>query len=268
MNELDILEQQAVDAAINLNWAEAIALNKQIVEKDPQNISAYLRLGFANLQVQDYATAKTYYNTVLKIQPINQVAIDNLEKLSFLEEKGTSKTTQSVNLNPNLFLEIPGKTKTVTIVNLGQKNLLALLAVGQKLELKAKTRKIEVRTMDDEYVGALPDDLSKRLLFFLSANSTYSTYVKEASMSRVVIFIKEEKKGSKVSHYFSFPPNISSNINNLHAAVEEDEARPEAEEEGNIEDDELQKLAKEYEEEEDEEKLIDIQSEEEVEEEE
>ena len=58
MNDIELLEQQAIDAAINIQWKQAIELNSEIVKLDPKNESAYLRLGFVYLQLRDIVKAK------------------------------------------------------------------------------------------------------------------------------------------------------------------------------------------------------------------
>ncbi|QQG44140.1 MAG: tetratricopeptide repeat protein [Candidatus Roizmanbacteria bacterium] len=239
MNDLDILEQQAVDAAVTSNWKVAISLNKKILEADHDNLSACLRLGFANLQVKNIKEAKKYYNKALKIQPRNQVGIENLERIQILSEKGLKKAA-AANLDPNLFLEVPGKTRTVTLVNLGQKKDLAELVVGQEIALKSKTRKVEARTVSGEYIGCLPDDLSKRLIFFLKAKSKYSAYIKESNLNKVIIFIKEILKGKKVLNYSSFPQNIQTNLGQI-----TEEKTADQEEESSSEEDEWDVISRE-----------------------
>ncbi|NTU46391.1 hypothetical protein HGA88_02085 [Candidatus Roizmanbacteria bacterium] len=274
MNDLDILEQQAVDAAINQEWEQAVVYNKQILDLESQNVPAFLRLGFAELQRENISAAKEYYTAVLKLQPNNQMALDNLERIAVLSEKGAIvPVKERTKLDPNLFLEITGKTKSVPVVNIGQKNVLARLIVGQEIELKLKARKVEVRTRQDEYIGALPDDVSKRLIFFLKAKSTYRAYIKEANLSKVVIFIQEEKKGKKVAHYSSFPATqIQTAPSGVHGDSDEERADDDGEAESDSEDDfpeedELSKLASEDLDEEDKE-LLQLQREEEPEEEE
>lgn len=223
MNRIDVLEQQAVEAAVKSHWKEAIKLNKQIVVQDKQNLSAHLRLGFSYLQLRSLEEAKKYYRKALKLQPANMVAFENLERIKVLESKSIkkSKKTSSFQLDPVLFLEMPGKTKSVALVNLGQKNILVHLEIGQEVILSIKKRKVEVRTRNAEYVGTLPDDLSRRLLLFLKAKSLYKAYIKEAHLSRVTVFIKEEKKGRTVNAYLSFPSDIQANINRIHAEQHE-----------------------------------------------
>lgn len=216
MNELSILEDRSVEAALKSSWKEATEINRQILKLDKNNLAATLRLGFANLQLSNFKEAKKYYQRGLKLQPANTVAKENLDRIKILQSRKTKKGKKiKVLLDPNLFLEVPGKTKSVVLVNLGQKNTLAQLSIGQEVFQKPKKRKVEIRTKNDEYVGSLPDDLSKRLLLFLKADSVYTVFVKEAILNRVVIFMKEEKKGKKVGNYLSFPQNSQSQIREI-----------------------------------------------------
>ncbi len=216
MNDNDLIEQQAVDAAINLDWDTAIAINKQIIKRDKTNLGAYLRLGFAYIQLGQLPEAKKMYHHVLKIQSENQIALDHLDRIAILENKGATKPSQrQIRFDPSLFLEIAGKTKSVALVNLGQKNILAELLVGEEVVIKPKKIKAEIRTKNNEYIGTLADDLSKRIFLFTKAGSEYSCFIKEVSLNRVVVFIREDKKGKKVARYTSFPKNIQTNMMNV-----------------------------------------------------
>lgn len=222
------LEQQAIDAAIANNWESAVELNKKIIAQDKENVGAHLRLGFALLQSSQIDQAAKVYRAALRLQPRNQLATENLERIEILSKKANAgNKAEKKNLDPNLFLEIPGKTKTVQLANLGQKIHLAELSIGQQVELKSKKRRIEVRTLSGNYIGALPDDISKRLMFFLEANSEYLTYIKEASLSRILVFIKEVVKGKKVQNYISFPANSANLHNPLHVDSEGDDSADE-----------------------------------------
>jgi len=179
MDPIEILEQKAIDAAINSAWEHAIIHNESILKTDKKNIDALLRLGFAFIQVEKMDQAKIYYKRALRLQPSNRVAKENLERISILEtKKGNGDMGKNISLDPSLFLEIPGKTKSVILVNPGQKNILAQLMVGQEVFLKSKKRRIEARTKGNEYVGSLPDDVSKRLIIFLKAGSEFSAHIK------------------------------------------------------------------------------------------
>jgi tetratricopeptide (TPR) repeat protein len=234
MTDIESLENQAVDAAVAQKWEDAAALNKKILDIDANNVDANLRMGFAMLQLEKIKEAKKYYQKALKLQPKSPVALENLDRISILEESSGGKKPGigiKATLDPSLFLEIPGKTRSVTLVNLGQKNHLAELDIGEKVDLKLRKRKIEIRTMNGDFIGYLPDDVSKRIIFFIEAKSEYSAHVKEANSTKVVIFVKEEKKGAKVAHYSSFPSKTAI-ITTPRDRDEDDEDNDEDEEEG------------------------------------
>lgn len=245
--DLEQLKEKAIDAAIKSQWDLAIELNKKILIAEPSDIEALLRLGFALLQKGEIKEAKKYYLKAAKIQPGNQISLNYLEKIKILEGKKVSKNKRDhlSYLNPNLFLDLPGKTKSVSLVNLGQIKTLAKLKIGQKLIFKIKKRRLEARTEDNEYVGALPDDISKRLIIFIKEKSEYSCFVKEVTKKNIEVFIREEKKGKKVSRYLSFPKNLSQDLKNIEE-IQEENNEEETDQEEDVLD--LEKLAEEIEE--------------------
>lgn len=216
MNDIQLLEQQAIDSAIQNKWDEAIDTNKKILKLDKKNADSYLRLAFAYLQSNKIILAKKYYQLALKLQPGNHSIIENLERIKFLQlRRNQLSKNKTVNLDPNLFLETPGKTRSIILVNPGQKNILAQLTIGSQVFLIPKKRKIEVRTQNKEYIGSLPDDISKRLTIFIKAGSEFSIYIKDSNLTRVVVFVREERKGKKVMKYTSFPTNIQSRLTEM-----------------------------------------------------
>jgi len=234
MEEIDTLETQAIDAAIQANWARAIELNSKILDLDRKNTQALLRIAFSYLQIGDYARSKKEYHKALRLQPKSSVAHQYLEKIEILEQGKTKPQTKTA-LDPHLFIESFGKTKMTSLTNLGQKQILASLSIGQQMQLKIKKRRVEIRTQSDEYVGTLADDISKRLILFIKAKSTYTAYIKDVNFTKVIIFIREDKKGRSVSHHISFPVNLQKNIEQIGDSHGE-ETPGEEEEDGSVND--------------------------------
>jgi len=229
MKDFSNIEEQAINYAMNGQWTEAVRLNESIIKIDKKNIEAYLRLGFANLQINKIKKAKEYYLQALKIQPNNGFVKKNLDRIKILESKKliSSNTTP---LDPLLFVDIPGKTKTVSLVNCGPKSVLAKLTVGQKVFLIVKKRRVEIRTEEKEYAGCLPDDLSKRLAIFIKNGGVFSVYVKETSLKMINVLIKEEKKGAKMMKFVAFPSDLSVNLSRMESSSGEEISDDEAEE--------------------------------------
>jgi tetratricopeptide (TPR) repeat protein len=249
MATLELLENQAIDAAISSNWDTAVLMNKEILKLAPSDMDACLRLGYAYLQLNDLKAAKKFYKEALKVQPKHNIALENLERIEVLQSKKKTTSVSTVKYDPNLFLEVPGKTRTITLVNLGQKEDVAGLRIGEELFLKEKKRRLEVRSHENEYIGSLPDDISKRLLYFIKEGSEYKTYIKDIDLTEVIVFVKEIMKGHKVRQYPSFPSNphvMLTDINQIEEEGEEEEAGTEGKEE-DPEDDDAEDLELEHE---------------------
>lgn len=228
------LQEKAINAALKGDFKKAIQLNLIMIKNNPQDLDACLRLGFAYLQMSDFKKARVYYQKALKIQKTNLIAQTNLEKINILEKRGKTRQDKItiLSFDPNLFLNVAGKTKVVTLINLGNINILAKLKIGQRIYLKIKKRRVEIRNENNEYIGALPDDISKRLIFFIEAKSIYRAYIKEALKNQVDVFLKEEKKGKKVATYASFPRNIQEDLKVMGSADdnnEEEDEKPDSE---------------------------------------
>jgi len=239
MDILKKLENQAIEAAFNNNWEKAINLNKEILKIDKNNLEALMRLGFAYFQKQEFKKAKITYQKGLKIQSNNPVILNYLKKIEiFKNKKKANKKINHCLANPELFLEIPGKTKSVPLVNLGQKEILAKLNIGEELILTIKRRRVVVKTRDNEFVGNLPDDIGKRMIILIKGGNQYSVFIKEISLSNVIIFIKEEKKSKKLQRFISFPSSVTKNLLEI-----KNEEKNEEEGEEEIITDDLEKLA-------------------------
>ncbi len=195
------LKNQAIQTALEGNWQEAIALNKSLVHENPEDIDALNRLALAYTITGKIKEAKSAYQKVVKLDPLNPIALRNIKKL---KEKGFTITNGGTNTHiNNKFLEEPGKTKVVELVNMAPPKILESLRTGQSLELSVKRLKIFV-SINTQYVGVLPDDIAKRLTKFINAGSRYDAYVKSSSPHKVSVFLKEIKKATRFKDQKSF----------------------------------------------------------------
>lgn len=199
----DALSQEAISAALAQDWSRAVSLNANVIKQDPTNLDALNRLGFAYLKLGDFTHAKQFFTKVLKIDKYNQIAQNNAKKLSLAKTSTRVKLTQGV-ISPSLFLEEPGKTKIVDCVNVAQTCILSTLSYGQPVALKPKKHSIELRDANDQYLGALPDDISFKLLKFINKGNQYAAYIKSVSKSCLSIIIRETHRGSKLKNQPSF----------------------------------------------------------------
>lgn len=194
---------QAIAFALSQNWKEAIRQNLTLLKTDKTNISLLNRLGFAYLQNGQLTLAKKTFLRVLKLDPYNQIGEKNLKKLGVVRQKDLLKAKRSV-APPLSFLEEPGKTKIVECVNTAPIASLSTVCPGEEVELKARNHVVEVRSLRHTYLGALPDDLSFRLIKFLSVGNTYQALVKSVRKNSLVVFLRELSRGKRFASQPSF----------------------------------------------------------------
>lgn len=195
------LKNQAIQTALDGNWLNAIIINKSLIHDNPQDIDALNRLALAYTITGKLKEAKTTYQKVINLDPLNPIALRNLKKL---KEKGLilNNGNQNTQIN-NKFLEEPGKTKVIELVNIAQPKIIEGLRTGQSVELSVKRLKIFV-SEGKQYIGVLPDDIARRLTRFIKSGCVYEAYIKSTNPHKVTVFVKEIKKSTKFKDHPSF----------------------------------------------------------------
>lgn len=199
--QLTALKNQAIKTALNGDWNNAIELNRMLLEQNPEDIDALNRLALAYTITGDHKNAKSSYQKVFELDPLNTIAIKNLKRLNEKSENGFSTTAIHLNCN---FLEETGKTKVVDLINIAQPTVIQTLRTGQNVDLCIKRSKIFVLEGGKQYVGVLPDDIGRRLIKFIKSGNKYDAYVKSSSLNKVQVFVKEVKRASRFKNQPSF----------------------------------------------------------------
>lgn len=198
---MKITSTHAIQATLKGNWDEAIKLNKSLLDDNPKDVEALNRMGLAYTILGKSKSAKTTYQKVLEIDPLNSIAIKNLSKITS-DSPDENGELIVINVN-NIFLEQTGKTKVVDLINLAQAEVLLTLRTGQSVDLSAKRLKIFI-SQGKKYIGVLPDDIGKRLIKFIKGGNKYEAYVKSSNHQNVTIFIRELKRATKFRDQPSF----------------------------------------------------------------
>lgn len=203
MHDYFTLEKKSIKQALNQDWINAIASNREILKNIPEDINTLNRLAKALIEIGEISEAKIIIRQILSLDCFNTVAKNNLERLKSISKSSSPNTT--ICTNHICFIEEPGKTLVVNLVNLGNPNITSKLAIGQEIQLKPTGRKIKVITNKNQYIGSLPDDLGLSLIHFLKLGNKYQTFIKSCNCRQITVFIKEVKKSSRAKGMDSFP---------------------------------------------------------------
>lgn len=154
---LAVLNKKAIDAALKANWESALEINNKILEVYPANIEAKIRLGRALIQTRKFDKAKRIFKEVLKIDPINSVALKNLE----IAKKGRLESKTPHNIDTKSLLIEPGTTREV-MMDIAAKGVTANdFYPGEQLLLKIKKREINVYKVKKDttvLIGAITNE--------------------------------------------------------------------------------------------------------------
>ena len=166
----------AIEEALKGNYQQAIELNRQILKENPDDIEALNRLAFALTEKGLTSQAKKIYNKVLSLNKFNPIAIKNLKRLQLVKSSKKKEGDHEVKEQANrsiLFLEEVGKTKVVTLIHLAEAKLLSNLHPTNTVNLIPRRRGVAATTNSGEYIGALPDDIARRLYTLMKGGNIY-----------------------------------------------------------------------------------------------
>lgn len=200
------LNKQAIDAALNSRWEEAISINLQILELEPENTECLNRLAKAYFEQGEYKQAEKYYKQVLQHDPYNTIAQKNLKKIAACKDNPNQslKNGQIPMLSPSFFLSEPGLTKSVSLLKVAEPQRILTLSAGMMVQLVPKSRGISVTDIANNYLGVLPDDLAFHLLKLIEGGNTYQAFIQSIKQNTVTILIRETFRSKQFKNQASF----------------------------------------------------------------
>ena len=198
--------EQAIKAAMQSRWDDAVRLNESIIELSQGNDSdAYNRLGRALMALGRFGESRDAYTNALRLNPSNQIARKNL---TALENKVTSEgeSARSEHVDPRLFVEETGKTG---IVPLGRPNreLLARMTPGERVYLRREGNVLSATNSAGETLGQIDTRTGLRLIRLMEGGNEYAAAISQISADGARIIIKETIQHPSQVGRLSFPPS-------------------------------------------------------------
>ena len=211
------LIEQARESALSGDWARAVEVNRQILERTPRDAEAQNRLGRALLELKDHAGALEAYTAALKIDPANIIARRNLQRLDLLRHQSASKKKSKKAVETNhaiprtlVFIEEVGKTWVDELVNpLGMLEL-ADVSSGEQLELSVKSKKLFVSRHGGKKLGEVEAKTAERLIELMSKGNRYEAYALGLSGNSLRVILREVYRDSAKTNVVSFPRQVSA----------------------------------------------------------
>jgi hypothetical protein len=196
----------AIQLALANRWEDAVAANKAILSVFPNDADAHNRLGKALMELARFNEAKRAYKKAIDLDPTNQIAKKNLERITTLAKSGAAQAETS-QIDPSLFIEEMGKS-AVTTLQAASPQALALLNAGDRLELRRRNGNIAVETPGGEYVGTVEPKLRVRLVKLIEGGNEYAAAVTSVSTDECRIIIKETFQHPSQVGRPSFPTTV------------------------------------------------------------
>lgn len=183
--------EQAIELALESKWEEAVNLNRSIVQAAPTDVDAWNRLGKALLEVGRFREAYEAYGHSRELDPVNQIARRNLERLEGLQDQEqTRPSSAAARVAQDLFIEEVGRTG-VTVLQDTPSELMPTLTSGDEVYLKPTDDMLRVETIDGQFIGSVEPKLGLRLLRLIERGSQYAAAVKSLTETDVELIIKE-----------------------------------------------------------------------------
>jgi hypothetical protein len=201
--------EQAIQLAMQSRWDEAITANRQIIASFPDDAGAYNRLAKALSETGKIKEAREAYQKTLELEPTNNIARKNLERLASAKAKAEPDKAQQV--DTSLFIEEMGKTGA-TRVKPADLKLLATLSAGDEVALKLVGSRLSLETMAGEYLSDVEPKLAIRLTKLMEGGNQYAAAVAGIDGDNVRVIIKETFQHPSQVGRLSFPAGKAGDV--------------------------------------------------------
>ncbi|HET9109319.1 MAG TPA: tetratricopeptide repeat protein [Ktedonobacterales bacterium] len=199
------LTEQAINLALESKWEEAVAVNRQLQSLFPRDLSTLNRLGKALSELGQYAEARQAYGEALEIDPTNNIARKNLDRLAALGDGAAAPRTSHERLDPRLFIEETGKTGFTELLDVAPRQVLVRLTAGDQVYLSRDGNVLGVLNGARERIGRIEPRLASRLIAFMEGGNQYAAGIAELRAHDVRIIIRETFQHPSQFGKVSFP---------------------------------------------------------------
>lgn len=195
---------EAIELALASRWAEAVQVNRGIMDRFGPDEDTLNRLGKAYTELGQLNDATEAYKSTLKMNPVNPIAVKNLSKLQALRG-GQPVPASKAKVDVDAFIEETGKTSLTALHVHAEGDPCSKVAGGDPVKLIVAGDTMNVETSRGVYLGHLEHALGRRLIKFLEGGNRYSGAVATCDGGAVKIIVRETYQDPKFFGRPSFP---------------------------------------------------------------
>jgi tetratricopeptide (TPR) repeat protein len=206
--DLERHAKEAVDLALQGQWKEAVAANRSILERFPDDVETYNRLGRALMEIGDYAEARKAYERTLQLDAFNSIAKKNLSRLSLMGKraaKARTRKTDARKVVADIFVEETGRARVVKLVGLAAREVMAKMAPGEEVTPYAEGQRLMVRNKEGDCLGEVEPRYGARLAKLTKAGNRYIAAVHSIGDKEMKVIVREVYQHPSQAGRPSFP---------------------------------------------------------------
>jgi tetratricopeptide (TPR) repeat protein len=196
--------EEAIQAALDSRWADALATNQALVERHGPDEDTYNRLGKALTELGRLDEALEAYSSTLRMNPLNLIAQKNVRKLQTMLEQKEQVATGTQAIDVELFTEEPGKS-ALTVLRPPIEKVTVSVAPGDVIELIPEDGQIRAETARGVALGEVEPKIARRLLPLIETGNRYSAVVARVEDQAIEIIIREVFQAPANARKASFP---------------------------------------------------------------
>ncbi len=252
------LDREAVDLALKGDWERAAQVNRAILELFSDDVEAMNRLAKALIELGSYEEAGSVLDHLGEVAPYNNIARKNRSRLEQMRAQvktndravATSLRAHRAAGAPQLFIGESGKSATTVLRQTPRRLSLVLISPGDPVSLRLEHHALNAYADDGKYLGQVDPRLGHRLSRLIEGGNTYEAAVIGVNDEGISIIIHETHRDRSLQHVASFPTRAATASERRAdrdddpagrmTASEEGADADEEEEEGIIDEEELQ----------------------------
>ena len=200
------LSQEAIALAVQGRWEEAIAANKAIVERFPDDVAAFNRLGRAYIELGLFSEARSAYEQALAVDKGNSIASKNLERLKSWAGIDQLEPDKARPLGKDFFSSTVGKTGIVALTNISRLERIYAIGVGGSVRLTRRGKQVFAEDENAETLGELDPKHGTRLAKLMQGGNEYSATVLATGEAGTQLLVREDYQHPSQTGQQSFPP--------------------------------------------------------------